>query len=200
MKKYIAVFCGSFNPPLNSHCMLAEHVVNECAEIEKVIFVPVSDKYNKENLIKAEHRYNMLKLICDKNEKFEVSNIEFDLERQPYTIETLNRLQEMYTENQIIFLTGSDNLAKISTWYEAEELLRNFRILVLSRDEDDVNSIIESNELLRENKNTFIILNSELRTNLSSNFVRQQIKDRKSIKYLLPQEVLQYIETNNLYR
>lgn len=199
MGKYMAVFCGSFNPPLNSHCILAQQVLNEFREVEKVLFVPVSDQYNKKELISQEHRYNMLKLICNENEKFEVSDIELSSQRQAYTIETLKILQKMYSEKQIILLIGSDNLAQLHTWHKVEELLKNFKILVLSRAEDEINQIIESNKLLKENKNSFIILENELRTNLSSNFVRQQIKNRKSIKYLLPEEVLKYIKMNNLY-
>ena len=75
-KKAIAIFGGSFNPPLNSHSDLAKDVINNFKEVEKIIFVPVSTKYNKQNLVEDKHRYNMLKLICEKEEKFEVVFVE----------------------------------------------------------------------------------------------------------------------------
>lgn len=65
-------------------------MLNEYKEINKVIFVPVNSKYEKPGLINNEDRYNMLKLVCDKNKKFDVSRVEIDSERPLYTIETLN--------------------------------------------------------------------------------------------------------------
>ena len=92
-KKLLAIFGGSFNPPLNSHFSLAQQIVNEYENIEKVLFVPVNSKYQKKGLLENEHRYNMLKLVCDKNTDFFVSDIEIKLDRQLYTIETLVLLQ-----------------------------------------------------------------------------------------------------------
>ena len=93
-KNKIVVFGGSFNPPLNSHFSLAESIVNEYESVKKVVFVPVSSKYEKQGLLDDEHRYNMLKIVCDKNEDFEVSRIEIENERQLYTIETMELLKE----------------------------------------------------------------------------------------------------------
>ena len=93
--KILAIFGGSFNPPLNSHFSLAQQIVNEYENIEKVIFVPVNSKYEKIGLISNEHRYNMLKLVCDKNENFLVSDIEIKQDRQLYTLETLEILQSI---------------------------------------------------------------------------------------------------------
>ena len=66
-KKIIAVFGGSFNPPINSHAMLAKQIVKKCDRVEKLIFVPVSTKYRKVKLVSDEHRYNMLKILCEKD-------------------------------------------------------------------------------------------------------------------------------------
>ena len=79
--KVIVVFGGSFNPPLNSHFSLAEQIISEYKNVEKVIFVPVSEKYEKEGLLNNKYRYEMLKCVCDKNEKFEVSDIELRKEK-----------------------------------------------------------------------------------------------------------------------
>ena len=77
-RKQIVIFGGCFNPPLNSHFSLAQQIINEYENIEQIIFVPVNSKYQKADLISNEHRYKMLKLACDKNEKFDVSRIELD--------------------------------------------------------------------------------------------------------------------------
>ena len=157
-KKILAIFGGSFNPPLNSHFSLAQQIVNEYENIEKVIFVPVNSKYQKEGLLENKHRYNMLKLVCDKNENFIVSDIELKQEKQLYTIETLELLQKQYPNNIICFTIGTDNLKQISTWGEAEKLVTDFKILVLERDEDSMDEIIKQDNFLLEHKDSFIKL------------------------------------------
>lgn len=195
-KKILAVFGGSFNPPLNSHFSLAQQIVNEYENIEKVIFVPVNSKYQKEGLLENEHRYNMLKLVCDKNEDFIVSRVELDRSRQLYTIETLELLQKEYPDNIICFTLGTDNLKEIPTWSSIEKLVTNFKILVLERDEDNMEDIINQNEFLLKHKDSFIKLKENIRSNISSTFVREKIRRGKSIRYLTPDEVYYYIKNN----
>lgn len=199
MKKII-VFGGAFNPPLNSHFSLAEQIVNEYENVEKIIFVPVNSKYQKsEALLSNEHRYNMLKLVCEQNENFEVSDIELKSDRPLYTIETLNILQKQYPNNEIVFTTGTDNLREFDTWHEAEQIVKNFKILVLERDEDSMDDIIALNSFLSANKSSFIKVKENIRSNLSSTFVRDKIRRGKSIRYLIPDEVYRYIKENKLY-
>ncbi len=198
-KKILAIFGGSFNPPLNSHFSLAQQIVNEYENIENVIFVPVNSKYQKEGLLENKHRYNMLKLVCDKNQNFIVSDIELKQEKQLYTIETLELLQKQYPNNIICFTIGTDNLKKISTWGEAKRLVTDFKILVLERDEDSMDEIIKQDSFLLEHKDSFIKLKENIRSNISSTFVREKIRRGKSIRYLTPDEVYYYIKEHNLY-
>ena len=199
-KKQIIVFGGCFNPPLNSHFSLAEQMVVEYPEIEKIIFVPVNSQYEKMDLIENEHRYQMLKTVCDRNEKFEVSRIEIDSKRQLYTVETLQQLQEKYTDYEVAFLTGSDNLKTLNTWKKADELTRNFKIYILERENDNMEEIIENNIFLKNHKQAFIKAKETIKSNLSSTFVREKIKAGKSIRYLTPDEVILYIQEHQLYR
>lgn len=198
--KVIVVFGGSFNPPLNSHFSLAEQIISEYQNVEKVIFVPVSEKYEKEGLLNNKYRYEMLKCVCDKNEKFEVSDIELRKERQPFTIETLERIQEKYQDKTIWFTTGSDNLKELNTWEKSDELVKKFKVLVLERDDDCLEEIINNNKFLKENENSFIKVKNNIRSSLSSSFVREKIREGKSIRYFTPDEVYSYIKTNNLFK
>ena len=198
-EKIIAVFGGSFNPPLNSHFSLAEQMIAEYENIEKVIFVPVSLKYEKKGLIEDIHRYNMLKLVCDKNDKFEVSNIELNKDRQLFTIETLELLQKEYPENKICFVIGTDNLKDLPKWMMADKLVSKFNILVIERDRDIMEDIINGNLFLAENRSSFIKLKDNIRSNISSTFVREKLRRNKSIRYFTPDEVYYYIKENNLY-
>lgn len=197
--KRIVVFGGAFNPPLNSHFSLAEQIVNEYEEVDKVLFVPVNNYYNKPGLLGNEHRYNMLKLVVDKNPNFGISRVELDSSRPLFTIETMELLSKEYPDYDMLFTIGSDNLKEIHTWEKAEELVTKYKILVLERDEDNMDEIITSNDFLIKHKDSFIKVKNNVRSNLSSTFVRNKINEGKSIRYLTPDEVVFYIEENNLY-
>lgn len=199
-KNKIVVFGGSFNPPLNSHFSLAESIVNEYESVKKVVFVPVSSKYEKQGLLDDEHRYNMLKIVCDKNEDFEVSRIEIENERQLYTIETMELLKEEYSDYELLFTIGTDNLKSLHTWTRVDELLTKFKILVLERDEDRIDEIILKSDFLMKYKDSLIKVKDSIRSNLSSTFVRNKLKEGKSIRYLVPDEVYFYIEENKLFK
>ena len=197
--KKIAIFGGSFNPPLCSHFLLAQQVINELG-IDKIIFVPVNSKYQKPGLIENEHRYNMLKLVCDNNDYFEVSDIELKQSRQLYTIETLELLQKQNTDSKLYFIIGTDNLKELTTWNNSEILINKFNPIVLERGNDDVENIINNDKFLLRNKDCFIKLNQSIRTNCSATFAREKIKNGKSIRYLTPDEVYYYIVQNKLYQ
>lgn len=199
-KKQIVIFGGCFNPPLNSHFSLVEQIINEYNNIEKIIFVPVNSQYKKIDLISNEHRYKMLKLVCDKNERLDVSKIEINSSRPLYTIETLREFQRIYPKHEIAFIIGSDNLKELGTWQKAEELTKDFKIYVLERDQDNFEKIIQSDEFLKKNKQSFIKAKNNITSNLSSTFVRKKIKEGKSIRYLAPDEVVSYILENRLYQ
>lgn len=198
-KKIIALFCGSFNPPLFSHFSLAEQLLNSEENIEKVIFIPVNSKYNKEGLIEDKHRFNMLNLVCKTHPKFEVSDIEFNMAKQPYTFETLQAVQKIYPDFEIRLIIGTDNLKEFNTWYEYKKLLTQFKVYVLARAEDNINEIIAQDVSISNYASSFIKTSISVRTNLNSTFVRNEIKNGNSVKFLLPDEIIDYIRNNNLY-
>ena len=198
MKK-IVVFGGSFNPPLASHFSLAEGLLNEREDVEKIIFMPVSKAYSKAELIENEHRFNMLNLVCEKNPKFEVSNIELNYEVQLYTIETLYLIKQKYPDYEICFTIGTDNVKGLETWKNAEDLLDKYKVFVFERGEDKLEYIINSNKFLKKHEKSIVKLENIVKTNLSSTYVRNLIKNKKSIKYLTEEEIIDYIKRRNLY-
>lgn len=189
-RKIIAVFGGSFNPPANSHINLAKQILENDKNIEKVIFVPVNEKYNKDGLASNEDRLFMLQEICKNNENIEVSDIEVSSQRQLYTIETLTLIQEQYKENEIYFVLGTDNLKELETWYKTKELLEKFKILVLERGSDKVEDIIENSDFLKRHKTAIIKSPNIEKIDLSSTEVREKVKAGEDIKELVPKEIL----------
>ena len=199
-KKVIAVFGGSFNPPINSHFMLAKQIIEKCDIVDKLIFVPVSTKYRKSKLASDEHRYNMLKLICEKEDKLEVSNIELIQDKQLYTIQTLDLLKEQHgQEYDLWFVMGTDNLKKIDTWNSPERLLKEYKIIVLEREDDKLEDLIKGNKLLGRYKESLIKIDGIDKIFLSSTMIRDKIKSGEDVEEYIDEEVLEYIRDNKLY-
>ena len=199
-KKVIAVFGGSFNPPINSHISLAKQIVEKCDSIEKLIFVPVSTKYEKLELESDGHRYNMLKIICNNEDKLEVSNIELIQCKQLYTIQTLDLLKEKYGEEyEIWFVMGTDNLKEISTWNTPERLLNEYKLIVLERENDKLEDLIKNNKLLEKYKESLIKIEGIDKIFLSSTIIRNKFKNGESVEEFIDKDVLEYIRDNKLY-
>lgn len=200
-KKAIAIFGGSFNPPLNSHLELAKKILENLSYIEKIIYVPVSTKYKrKSNLIEDSHRYNMLELMCKNEKKLEVSAIELTYKRQLYTIETLDIFKNKYKEHNIYFIMGTDNLKDLHTWKEPERILKECKIIVLEREKDKLEEIIENDELLNQNRISLIEMKNIKPIKLSSTMIREKIKNKENVEKYIPKDVLEYINKNELYR
>jgi len=187
--KIIAVFGGSFNPPTVAHIDLAKQILNNIEKVEKVVFVPVSTKYNKSGLAPDIERFDMLKTICENEKGFDISSIELDSNRQLYTIETLEKLQEQNPEYEIHFVLGTDNLKELETWHTAECILKQFKVIVLERDNDNMEDIIQNNVFLSKYKTSFIKLNSIEKIDLSASYIRELIQNKKDISGLVPKEI-----------
>lgn len=188
-KSGIAVFGGSFNPPTIAHISLAKQVLAKMDNLEKVILVPVSTRYNKNGLASDEIRFNMLEQICAKEPGLEVSRIELDSDKQLYTIETLRKIKQQNPNKQIYFVLGTDNLKELETWHKVYELLSSFKFIVLKRDEDSVSDIIDKSTILKKYESSFFELNGIDTVDLSSSYVRKRIQDGETIVGLVPSKI-----------
>lgn len=188
-KSGIAVFGGSFNPPTIAHISLAKQVLAKMDNLEKVIFVPVSTRYNKNGLASDEIRFNMLEQICAKEPGLEVSRLELDSDKQLYTIETLRKIKQQNPNKQIYFVLGTDNLKELETWHKVYELLSSFKFIVLKRDEDSVSDIIDKSTILKKYESSFFELNGIDTVDLSSSYVRKRIQDGETIVGLVPSKI-----------
>lgn len=199
MNKVVVVFGGSFNPPTNAHFALAEQICSEYDVVEQVIFVPVSDRYPKEDLLPAEHRVEMLRRVCEKNNKFSVSTVEVEAEELLGTIETLRRIQKSHPSHEIWFTMGTDNLKNVALWKGYQKLVTHFKALVLERDEDIMEHIINQNHELNEYRESFLKVKEAVRSNCNATLIRDKIRRGKSIRYLVPDEVYEYIRLKGMY-
>ena len=187
-KNSIAIFGGSFNPPTIAHINLAKQILDKMKNIEKIIFVPVSTKYNKQGLAPDEDRLELLKTICQDHPNMEVSSLELNSPRQLYTIETLKIMQKQNPDKTIYFIVGTDNLKELETWHAANEILQQFKIIVLERDNDIMEKIISNSLFLQQYRESFIKLNFN-KIKLSSSYIRQKVQMGEEIKELVPEKI-----------
>ena len=179
----IGIFGGCFNPPHNMHKKIALNLINN-NYLDKVIYVPTGNRYNKQDLIDVKYRIEMLKLMCMDNNNLEVSDFELKT-NLVYTYQTLDYFKMKYPDDEIYFICGSDNLKEFKTWKNYEYILKNYKLLVILRNNDDIKDL-----LVNDN----IIITDIKRMNLSSTGLRNNLDKTK-----LDNRVYQYIKKNKLY-
>lgn len=176
--KNIAFYGGSFNPPTKIHLQIAKNVIKQL-NIDKVYFVPVGNYYQKNELIDVKHRLNMLNIMCENQDKMYVLDITLNKKNNLKAIDIFKILKEKYSNDNVYFIMGSDNFIKITEWKNFEELVQNYKIIIVKRDNIDINKIILENRILEINKNNFFIINSEDTQNkIDSTEVRNRVKKR----------------------
>ena len=195
MKNKLLIFGGTFNPIHNGHLILAEHCINE-EGFDKVVFIPTMNPYYKDTL-DFDTRLKMLKMAIKDNDKFAYSSIEkkYNLEGKLYLI--LEKISEL-SDDDITILIGSDSLMNLDWWYKIDEILKNYKILVLKRDDDDEAISIKIAEYKEKYGADIKVLNNK-RVEISSSMIREMIENGKSIKYLVRDDVEKFIRDEKLY-
>lgn len=185
------VFIGSFNPVTKAHLMVAKEIL-KIPEVEKIIFVPVSDLYAKASLnTDGHHRLKMLELVCKKD--MIVSDIELslaqNLQRQPKTYETLTALGGDHQD--LALLIGMDNYFDFPTWYKAEELLKRFKVMVYPRGNEQAD--VSLSPLYEPYHDRFIFIDALKISDISATKVRKLLHEQGNVKDLLDEKVIAYI-------
>lgn len=199
MEKVIVVFGGSFNPPTNSHFSLAEQVCSLYAEVEQVLFVPVADGYPKKDLLEAKYRVEMLERVCAKNPNFKVCRVEVDSPQLLNSIETLRAIAKLYPGYELWLTLGSDNLKLMPSWPGYKEILERYKCLVLERNHDLFGEIIDSHKVFKLYRDRLIKMEEMVHSDCNATLLRRNLRQGKSIRYLVPDEVYEYIRQKGLY-
>jgi nicotinate-nucleotide adenylyltransferase len=143
------------------------------------------------NMLQDYHRLEMVKLAIGDNNKIKASDVEFKLTKPSYTIHTVQHLKEKFPEDEFVLIVGEDNLGTFDQWKEYEELLKLCMIYVYPR--------------LNVEKTKFhvhpkIKLVKEVPVmEISATFIREAIKNKKDVRYMLPLAVWDRIEENGFY-
>jgi nicotinate-nucleotide adenylyltransferase len=188
----IGLFFGSFNPIHIGHMIIANYMANHTS-LDRVWIVvsPHNPLKDKSVLINTYDRLEMCKLAFNDDAKIQVSDIELHLPQPSYTIDTLTYLKEKYPEHEFSLIMGADNLNTLKKWKNYELILRDYQILVYPRPKESVSEF--------HNHHNVLLTDTPI-MEISSTFIRNSIKNKKDIRYFLPDEVLEFINAKSLYR
>jgi nicotinate-nucleotide adenylyltransferase len=186
----IGLYFGSFNPIHTGHLIIASHII-EHTDLQKIWFVvsPQNPLKPSATLLNEYQRLNMVRLAVENDSRFNSSDVEFKLPKPSYTIDTLTYLFEKYPKHQFTVLMGSDSYQNLNKWKNYELLVKNYSIVVYNRQNFEV----------KDNVYNATILNAPL-LDISSTLIRNLIKEKKSIKYLVPNTVLDELMNNKYYK
>lgn len=185
----IGILGGTFNPIHVGHLVLADQV-QEALNLDKIIFVPTYLPPHKEalDLIDAQFRLKMVKLAIEDNKKFSVSDIEIKRKGISYTIQTLKDLRKIYKDDDLFFIVGSDASIYLNGWKDIGDSLKLAKFVMATRPGYSLKNINPK------------ILTVEIKAlEISGVQIRRRIKEHKSIRYLVPEIVRNYILKKGLY-
>ncbi|MBP6539957.1 MAG: nicotinate-nucleotide adenylyltransferase [Saprospiraceae bacterium] len=187
------LFFGSFNPVHIGHMIIANHMI-QYTDLKEVWMVvsPHNPLKSKASLAKDSDRLHLVQLAIDDNPHIKASNIEFSLPVPSYTIDTLIHLQEKYPKREFCLIMGGDNVESLPKWKNYELLLQNYDIYVYERPGYNT-TLAEDNPRIKIVKNVPMM-------DISATFIRNAIRDKKSIQYLVPEKVFDYLDGSQMYK
>ncbi|MBB4078890.1 nicotinate-nucleotide adenylyltransferase [Lewinella aquimaris] len=191
-RRQIGLFFGSFNPVHTGHMILANYMATQTSLDEVWMVVSPQNPFKKPGSLARDHdRLHLVELAIGDTPGLRASRIEFDLPKPSYTIDTLAVLRDKHREYDFSLIMGSDNLASLPKWKNADIILRDYRIHVYRRPE------YPGGELSTHPGVT--VYDAPL-MHLSATYIRNCIRDGRSIRYLVPEAVAEELDKSGLYR
>ena len=189
----IGIFGGSFNPIHSGHAIIAHHIITSGVVDRLWLMVsPVNPlKVDNERQVNDTDRLRMVEMVSRPMEHVETSAFEFTMPKPSYTIDTLNALQAKFPDDEFYLVIGADNWVVFDRWRNNKEILAKYHLLVYPRLGFDV-------EIPEELRDRVTLVDAPI-IELSSTMVRERLAKGLSVRYYVPDEVLSYIERNNLY-
>lgn len=187
----IGILGGSFNPIHIGHLVLAEEA-KEKLNLDKVVFVPayIPPHKKEEELADPNDRFKMVELAVRGNSSFEVSAFEMDGKAASYSVETLKAFKKKYGEDaKLFFITGADSLGELFSWKELDQIFKLSQFIVANRPGYTISNVPTGVDVVT-------ITSLEI----SSSLIRRKIKEGRSIRYLVPEQVREYVIARRLYK
>jgi len=189
--KKTGLFFGSFNPIHIGHLIIAEYML-EFTDLDQIWFIvsPHNPFKERKTLLADHHRLILVKIAIEDNPRMKASDIEFKMPKPSYTIDTLTYLNEKYPNKNFVLIAGTDIFPSFHKWKNYKEILSNYTIYVYSRPDYDIG--------FYANHPKVKIFNTPL-MEISSSFIRNAIKNGRTIKYMLPEKISKYICEMHFY-
>jgi nicotinate-nucleotide adenylyltransferase len=181
----LGLYGGSFDPVHNGHLILARQALEDL-KLDKIIFLPAAESPFKQNhtAASAQDRVKMVELAIERESAFSIDTLEIHRPAPSYTIDTARAYRARHPADDLLFLIGEDHVHDLQKWNDFAELDRLVQFAVLSR--SDLPLSIKYPIVRR-------------RLDLSSTEIRNRVANRLPISYLVPDSVLDYIQSNQLY-
>ena len=188
----VGLFFGSFNPIHIGHLIVA-NVMAEHTDLKKVWFVvtPQNPLKSGKGLLHEFDRFDMVKAAIADNYRLDVSDVEFHLPKPNYTIHTLTHLKEKNPETEFRLIIGEDNLSNFTQWKNHEQILDKHGLYVYPRPD-------AAPSPLKDHPHVNMV--DAPRLDISATYIRNCVKNNKSIRYLVPEVVEQMIRQRQFYR
>jgi nicotinate-nucleotide adenylyltransferase len=190
----IGLYFGTFNPIHVGHLIIANHMA-EHSDLEQIwmVVTPHNPLKQKNTLLDDYQRLHLVRLATEDYPKIKPSDIEFKLPQPNYTVNTLAHLMEKYPQHEFSLIMGEDNLKSLHNWKNYEYILEHHDIYIYPRVSEEA-----ENPNLKNHPSVHWI--DAPIVEISSTFIRENIKNKKNIRPLLPYNVWEYVDHNNFYR
>jgi len=197
----LGVMGGTFDPIHYGHLQAAEGARKEL-DLDRVLFIPAGRPPHKKFGAVASpwQRYMMTGLAIESNDYFQLCDMELEGDQPSYTIDTVKALLGLYTGVQIFFITGADAILEIGTWKKAAELLSLCRFVAIARPGYSMDKIWSIAEAFVINPEERIVGLGIPTPDISSTEIRKRLQRGKTVKYMLPDQVIDFITEQGLYR
>jgi len=174
------------------HMIIANFLANNSdLDVVWMVVSPQNPFKEKKSLAKDSDRLHLVNLAIGDNLKLKASNIEFDLPKPSYTVDTLAFLKEKYPEKEFVLIMGGDNLMSFHKWKNYEHILKHHQIYVYKRPSYELGDL--------QDHPSVTILEAPL-MQISASYIRNEIKEKRSVRYLVPDAVFEYLEKTTLYK
>ena len=186
----VGLYFGSFNPIHIGHLIIGSYL-SDNTDLDEVWFVvsPQNPFKKSSSLLNEQHRLSLVQIAIEGEKKLKASNVEFKLPKPSYTSDTLIYLSEKYPENKFAVIMGSDSFQNIERWRNYNQIINNYNIYIFLRPGYPVENIYE--------KNIYVITAPLIE--ISSTLIRKNIRANKSIRFFVPDSVMEEIREKNYY-
>lgn len=200
--KKIGLMGGTFNPIHIGHMILAQRAMEE-VNLDEVWFIPTGCSYMKMNhpdMLSGKERFQLVSKAIQENDRFRCLDLEVKRQGYTYSYETLEQLKSQYPEYEFYFIFGADCLFSIEKWKCPDRIFQNCTIIAAARNGASLEKMEEKVTWLSTQYGANIQLLSFPNLEISSTEIRNRLHEKKSIRFLVPDTVLSYIEEKHFYQ